>query len=55
MKVMMSMYFQIITLRENLKYGLEIIKTRKNLVGVNTHMANRIAQHALENNLIAMS
>ena len=35
-----------------LKYGLEIIKTRKNLVGVNTHMANRIAQHALENNLI---
>ena len=35
-----------------LKYGLEIIKTRKNLVGVNTHMANRIAQHGLENNLI---
>ena len=34
------------------KYGLEIIKTRKNLVGVNTHLANRIAQHALENNLI---
>ena len=35
-----------------LKYGLEIIKTRKNLVGVNTHMANKIVQHALENNLI---
>ena len=39
-------------LKENLNMVLEIIKTRKNLVGVNTHMANRIAQHALENNLI---
>jgi sugar fermentation stimulation protein A len=38
--------------KRKLKYGLEIIKTRKNLVGVNTHMANRIVQHALENNLI---
>ena len=38
--------------KRKLKYGLEIIKTRRNLVGVNTHMANRIAQHALENNLI---
>jgi sugar fermentation stimulation protein A len=38
--------------KRKLKYGLEIIKTRKNLVGVNTHLANRIAQHALENNLI---
>ena len=38
--------------KRKLKFGLEIIKTRKNLVGVNTHMANRIAQHALENNLI---
>ena len=38
--------------KRKLKYGLEIIKTRKNLVGVNTHMANRITQHALENNLI---
>ena len=38
--------------KRKLKYGLEIINTRKNLVGVNTHMANRIAQHALENNLI---
>ena len=38
--------------KRKLKYGLEIIKTRKNLVGVNTHMANKIAQHALENNLI---
>ena len=39
--------------KRKLKYGLEIIKTRKNMVGVNTHMANRITQHALENNLIS--
>ena len=38
--------------KRKLKYGLEIIKSRKNFVGVNTHMANKIAQHALENNLI---
>ena len=38
--------------KRKLKYGLEIIKSRKNLVGVNTHMANRIVQHGLENNLI---
>jgi len=38
--------------KRKLKYGLEIIKAKKNLVGVNTHMANRIVQHALENNLI---
>jgi len=35
-----------------LKYGLEIIKSRKNLVGVNTHMANRIVEHGLKNNLV---
>ena len=44
--------FPIMTLKKKLKYGLEIIKTRKNLVGVNTHMANKIAHHALKNNLI---
>ena len=38
--------------KRKLKYGLEIIKTRNNLVGVNTHMANKIAHHALKNNLI---
>ena len=38
--------------KRKLKYGLEIIKSRKNLVGVNTHMANRIVEHALINNLI---
>ena len=38
--------------KKKLKFGLEIIKTKKNLVGVNTHMANKIVKHALENNLI---
>ena len=38
--------------KRKLKYSLEIVKARKNLVGVNTHRANRIVQHALENNLI---
>ena len=38
--------------KRKLKYSLEIIKAKKNLVGVNTHNANRIVQHALENNLI---
>ncbi len=38
--------------KRKLKYGLEIIKSRKNLVGVNTHMANRIVEHALKNSLI---
>ena len=38
--------------KRKLKFGLEIINSRNNLVGVNTHMANRIAQHGLENNLI---
>ncbi len=38
--------------KRKLKYGLEIIKSRRNLVGVNTHMANRIVEHGLKNNLI---
>ena len=38
--------------KRKLKYGLEIIKSRKNLVGVNTHMANKIVNHALKNGLI---
>ena len=38
--------------RRKLKFGLEIIKSGKNLVGVNTHMANKIVNHAIENNLI---
>jgi len=35
-----------------LKYGLEIVKAQKNLVGINTHFANKIVNHALNNNLI---
>ena len=38
--------------KRRLKYGLEIIKAKKNLVGVNTHMANKIVNHGLYNNLI---
>ena len=38
--------------KRKLKFGLEIIKSRKNLVGVNTHMANKIVKHAIYNNLI---
>ncbi len=38
--------------KRKLKYGLEIIKARKNLVGVNTHLANKIVDHGLQNNLI---
>ena len=38
--------------KRKLKFGLEIIKSRKNLIGVNTNIANRIAKHGLENNLI---
>ena len=35
-----------------LKFTLEVIKVRNNLVGVNTHKANKIVKHALENKLI---
>ena len=38
--------------KRKLKYTLEIIKARGNLVGVNTHMANKIVNHGLSNNLI---
>ena len=38
--------------KRKLKYSLEIIKARKNLVGVNTHLANKIVGHGLQNNLI---
>ena len=38
--------------KRKLKYGLEIIKAKNNLVGVNTHMANKIVYHGLSNNLI---
>jgi len=38
--------------KRKLKYGLEIIKVNNKLVGINTHKANKIVNHALENNLI---
>ena len=38
--------------KRKLKYGVEIIKAKKKLVGVNTHMANKIVSHGLSNNLI---
>ena len=38
--------------KRKLKYSLEIIKAKKNLVGVNTNMANKIVNHGLANNLI---
>ena len=38
--------------KRKLKYGLEIIKVKKNYVGINTHRANKIVHHGLNNNLI---
>ena len=38
--------------KRKLKFTLEIIKIKKKLVGVNTHRANRIVQHGLENKLL---
>jgi len=38
--------------KRKLRYTLEIIKVKKNLVGVNTHFANKIAYHGLSNNLV---
>ena len=38
--------------KRKLKYGLEIIVAKNNFVGVNTHMANKIVNHGLTNNLI---
>ena len=38
--------------KRKLKYTLEIIKAKSSLVGVNTHFANKIVNHALNNNNI---
>ena len=38
--------------KRKLKFTLEIIKVNQNLIGVNTHRANRIVEHALNNKLI---
>ena len=37
--------------KRKLKYTLEIIKSKNKLVGVNTHRANRIVEHGLNNKL----
>ena len=37
-----------------LKYTLEIIKVNKSLIGVNTHRANKIVEHGLNNKLISV-
>ena len=38
--------------KRKLKFTSEIIKVKKNLVGINTHFANKIVHHGLLNNLI---
>ena len=38
--------------RRKLKFTLEMLKVKKRIIGVNTHRANRIVEHALENKLI---
>ena len=38
--------------KRKLKFTLEMIKVKKRIIGVNTHRANRIVEHALENRLI---
>ena len=38
--------------KRKLKFTLEIIKVRNSLVGVNTHLANKIVHHGLTHNLI---
>ena len=38
--------------KRKLKFTLEIIKVKNSLVGVNTHLANKIVHHALTHNLI---
>ena len=37
--------------KRKLKFTLEIIKVKNNLVGVNTHLANKIVHHGLRHNL----
>ena len=38
--------------KRKLKFTLEMIKVKKRIIGVNTHRANRIVKHALNNKLI---
>ena len=38
--------------KRKLKFTLEMIKVKKRIIGVNTHRANRIVEHGLQNKLI---
>jgi len=38
--------------KRKLKFTLEMIKVKQRIIGVNTHRANRIVEHALNNKLI---
>ena len=38
--------------KRKLKFTLEMIKVKNKIIGVNTHRANRIVEHALKNKLI---
>ena len=38
--------------KRKLKYTLEMIKSNKKLIGINTHRANKIVEHGLHNKLI---
>ena len=38
--------------KRKLKFTLEMIKVKNRIIGVNTHRANRIVEHALKNKLI---
>ena len=38
--------------KRKLKYTLQILKTSKNMIGVNTHLANKLVHEALQNNTL---
>ena len=38
--------------KRKLKYTLQILKTSKNIVGVNTHLANKLVKEGLQNNTL---
>ena len=38
--------------KRKLKYTLQILKTKKNVIGVNTHLANRLVHEGLQNNTL---
>ena len=38
--------------KRKLKYTLQILKTSKNVIGVNTHLANKLVHEGLQNNTL---